>query len=364
MNHDRTYRPASYVPAPRLRDADGSLRQAPRRSAGYAATHPVPPLKGLPGTRTTDVSYRALAPGGAGIGHRICTGASVSRLTAHYSLLTANSTFTFSAKERDSETGLSYFGSRYYSSDLSIWLSVDPMAAKYASLSPYVYCANNPVKLVDPNGEDIWEINNETGKVTRTANTMKDEIRVVNNDGEIIKDDNGKLQSLTYKYGTIKHYTTKKNGYDVFRIRGDDNGTALFELMANNTNVEWTQYKTGIAGEQGLNFVTTAHSSEGNAASANLFNMQLRFGYYIREHIHNHPGTMPVPSGMPNTSQEGTGDIAVASQINKNNENLGYKIPTYKIYTKGYGYQEYNANSRVSDFENIYQLFNMRPAMK
>ena len=63
--------------------------------------------------------------------------------------------YTFSAKEKDSETGLSYFGSRYYSSDLSIWLSVDPMSDKYASLSPYVYCANNPVKLVDPNGEEI-----------------------------------------------------------------------------------------------------------------------------------------------------------------------------------------------------------------
>lgn len=54
---------------------------------------------------------------------------------------------TFSAKEKDSETGLSCFGSRYYSSDLSIWLSVDPMADKYPSISPYTYCANNPVKL-------------------------------------------------------------------------------------------------------------------------------------------------------------------------------------------------------------------------
>jgi len=62
---------------------------------------------------------------------------------------------TFSAKERDAETGLSYFGSRYYSSDLSIWLSVDPMSGKYPSLSPYTYCADNPVKLVDPNGEEI-----------------------------------------------------------------------------------------------------------------------------------------------------------------------------------------------------------------
>ena len=64
----------------------------------------------------------------------------------------------FSAKERDVETGLSYFGARYYSSDLSIWLSVDPMSDKYPSLSPYVYCANNPVKLVDPNGEEIGPI--------------------------------------------------------------------------------------------------------------------------------------------------------------------------------------------------------------
>ncbi|MCQ2284519.1 MAG: hypothetical protein MJZ57_06430 [Bacteroidales bacterium] len=62
--------------------------------------------------------------------------------------------FAFSAKERDAETGLSYFGSRYYSSDLSIWLAVDPMSDKYPSMSPYVYCADNPVKLVDPNGEE------------------------------------------------------------------------------------------------------------------------------------------------------------------------------------------------------------------
>ena len=60
---------------------------------------------------------------------------------------------TFSSKERDAETGLSYFGARYYSSELSLWLSVDPMSGKYPSLSPYVYCANNPMKLVDPNGE-------------------------------------------------------------------------------------------------------------------------------------------------------------------------------------------------------------------
>ena len=38
--------------------------------------------------------------------------------------------------------------------DLSIWLSVDPMSGKYPSTSPYTYCGNNPVKLVDPNGRE------------------------------------------------------------------------------------------------------------------------------------------------------------------------------------------------------------------
>ena len=64
-------------------------------------------------------------------------------------------TYTFSAKEKDTETGYSYFGSRYYSSDLSIWLSVDPMAGKYPGLSPYTYCADNPVRCMDPNGESF-----------------------------------------------------------------------------------------------------------------------------------------------------------------------------------------------------------------
>ena len=364
MTHDRTYRPFRCVSAPRLQGADGSMRQAPRRSAGYAATHPVQPLKGLPGTRSAAVSYRASAPGVAGTGQRVCVGASGSRPTAHYSLLTAHSTYTFSAKERDSETGLSYFGSRYYSSDLSVWLSVDPMSDKYPSLSPFTYCADNPVKLVDPNGEDIWEINNETGKVTRTKDNTQDVIRVVDNDGNVIKDKDGNLQTLSYKYGTIRHYTTKKDGYDVFRIRGDGNGTDLFELMANNTNIEWSQFKTGIAGEQGLNFITTGHTDEGDPAATNLYNKQLQYKYYIREFIHYHPGRMPVPSGMLGTIQEGTGDISFVSKINRNNIRFGYKIPTYKIFAKGFGYNEYNANSQVPDFECIYDLYGRRPRMK
>ena len=65
--------------------------------------------------------------------------------------------YTFSGKEKDAETGYSYFGARYYSSDLSVWLSVDPLSDGRPSLSPYNYSSWNPVMRIDPNGElDDW----------------------------------------------------------------------------------------------------------------------------------------------------------------------------------------------------------------
>ena len=62
------------------------------------------------------------------------------------------SPFKFSAKEKDPETGYSYFGARYYSPELSVWLSIDPMADKRPWLSAYNYCQLNPVMRVDPTG--------------------------------------------------------------------------------------------------------------------------------------------------------------------------------------------------------------------
>ena len=63
--------------------------------------------------------------------------------------------FTFTGKETDCETGYSYFGARYYDPTLlTSWTAVDPMSDKYPSLSPYNYCAWDPMIVVDPNGCD------------------------------------------------------------------------------------------------------------------------------------------------------------------------------------------------------------------
>jgi RHS repeat-associated protein len=60
--------------------------------------------------------------------------------------------YKFNGKELDEETGLYYYGARYYDPKMSLWLSVDPLAEKFPSHSPYNYCLNNPINLIDPDG--------------------------------------------------------------------------------------------------------------------------------------------------------------------------------------------------------------------
>ena len=60
--------------------------------------------------------------------------------------------YKFNGKEMDEETGLYYYGARYMDPKISMWLGVDPMIEKYPEISPYIYCHNNPIVLIDPDG--------------------------------------------------------------------------------------------------------------------------------------------------------------------------------------------------------------------
>ena len=64
-----------------------------------------------------------------------------------------NTPYLFNAKEFDEETGLYYYGARYYDPRLSLWISVDRFAEKYPYTSPYLFSLGNPVKVYDIQGD-------------------------------------------------------------------------------------------------------------------------------------------------------------------------------------------------------------------
>ena len=218
--------------------------------------------------------------------------------TDHRSLFTAHWTYTFSAKERDPETGLSYFGSRYYSSDLSIWLSVDPMAAKYPHQSNYVYCSNNPIKVVDPNGEDEWEVN-KSGHIRHVDGSegTPDKLFVVKGfgkkrfkeriDGEGLDVDAELMKGLCDSEGDGKIVFSKTHSDDKLEKMEE-----MFNFLADNTNVEWAlatvDYATGYGPipERTDFLITDHHRIRCETATALTVNCSRNGGLIRMKHSH------------------------------------------------------------------------------
>ena len=66
----------------------------------------------------------------------------------------------YNGKEFDTMHGLNTYdyGARQYSSLVGRWDRMDPLCEKYYSVSPYAYCANNPVKNIDSDGKEVIDM--------------------------------------------------------------------------------------------------------------------------------------------------------------------------------------------------------------
>jgi RHS repeat-associated protein len=103
-----------------------------------------------------------------------------------------NTPYLFNAKELDEETGLYYYGARYYDPRVSIWLSTDPLAEKSIDKTSYHFCSNNPLSRIDSNG--LYDIENvKKGKESEVKTvavfgkqTIKDD-KVIRNDYKAAK---------------------------------------------------------------------------------------------------------------------------------------------------------------------------------
>ena len=81
-----------------------------------------------------------------------------------------NTPYLFNAKEFDEETGLYYYGARYYDPRLSLWMSTDPMQEKNFLISSYCFAQNDPINIVDYDGKDgVRIIDDESKTITIKA---------------------------------------------------------------------------------------------------------------------------------------------------------------------------------------------------
>ena len=104
--------------------------------------------------------------------------------------------YKYNGKELDTKNGLNWYdyGARHYDAALGRWHVVDPLAEKYYSWSSYVYCLNEPISNIDPNGKSVWtKLLKGTGKVVRKVNqkgfsSLKDKTTYVEAFDNIIKD--------------------------------------------------------------------------------------------------------------------------------------------------------------------------------
>jgi RHS repeat-associated protein len=82
--------------------------------------------------------------------------------------------YKFGGKELDEMHGLNWydFEARHLNMTIPRFTTMDPLAEKYYNISPYAYCANNPVRFVDPTGKDVAIIGFAAQKIADELNKI------------------------------------------------------------------------------------------------------------------------------------------------------------------------------------------------
>ncbi|WP_413514095.1 SpvB/TcaC N-terminal domain-containing protein [Myroides odoratus] len=123
--------------------------------------------------------------------------------------------YKFNGKELDAQTGYYYYGARYYDPTMSVFLSVDPLADKYANTNPYTYVANNPITNIEIDGRFWWSSSDKK---------MADKLR---------RQYDSNLSSLNRRLTKLNTQLSKSNDVGTQRVLNVDIATANDQISAN-----------------------------------------------------------------------------------------------------------------------------------
>jgi RHS repeat-associated protein len=112
--------------------------------------------------------------------------------------------YKYNGKELDQMHGLNMYdySARHYDSAIGRFTTVDPLAEKYYSISPYVYCNNNPIKYIDPTGMYFDPVNEKAAQnlekdLDKKISKLNKEISKLQAKGKEIGDRADRVTELT-----------------------------------------------------------------------------------------------------------------------------------------------------------------------